>query len=86
MTQYCVPPVVLIHNGARYILFLKLHKYPKKLIFRVSRYLMCQINVRVRPLARGSNITKSVLPSSLDRIIEPDVTQGLIAWRTGLCH
>ena len=43
---------------------------------------MHQINIGVRPLAKGSNIAKSfVLPSSLDLTIKPDVTQGQITWK-----
>lgn len=43
---------------------------------------MHQINIGVRPLAKGSNIAKSsALPSSLDLTIKPDVTQGRITWK-----
>lgn len=84
--QYWVLSVLLIHNEGRYIKFLKLHNYPKKLIFQVGGYLMCQINIRVRPLAKGSHITKSVLSSPMDLIMGPDITQGLLTWGNGLCH
>ena len=43
---------------------------------------MHQVNIGVRPLAKGSYIAKSsVLPSSLDLTIEPDVTQGRMTWK-----
>lgn len=43
---------------------------------------MHQINIGVRPLAKGSYIAKSsVLPSSLDLTTEPDVTQGQMTWK-----
>lgn len=43
---------------------------------------MHQINIGVRPLAKGSNIAKSsVVPSFLDLTIKPDVTQRRITWK-----
>lgn len=48
---------------------------------------MHQINIGVRPLAKGLYIAKSsVLPSSLDLTTEPDVTQGLNDMETVLCQ